>query len=289
MTINLSYNSDLSRVQIALSNVPNGAVIVERSTNQLFWQTVRGGSNLAVSSGAAALDDYEFDADVLNYYRWTQTNLEDNVDVFTSSGTWNKPSGLVALKVTVVGSGGGGGGAATTSAGQCAGGNGGAPGGIAVSVLDAASVASSVTVTVATGGAGNSGASGSSGAASSFGTHVVANGGSGGSAVAATSSTTLGNGTGPGSASTGQILARGNAGNPVQLFPTLSAARGGFGGGGPFGGGGRGTVNADGEAATGYGAGGGGAANNVSQGSARTGGAGSGGLVIVEHIFADAT
>lgn len=45
-------------------------VLVERSTDQIKWKTVRGGSGvLANSSAAWTLDDYEFEPGVANYYR----------------------------------------------------------------------------------------------------------------------------------------------------------------------------------------------------------------------------
>lgn len=286
MTIDLSYNDDLSRVQIALTDIPTGTVTVERSTNNLFWQTVRGASIIPITAGAVSIDDYEFNPDVLNTYRVTQLNQEDNVDTFTVSSTWTKPAGLVAARVTVIGAGGGGGGAAITTAGQCSAGNGGAPGGIAISVIDAATLGATETVTVGAAGAGASGASGTSGGTSSFGTHVVAAGGSGGSFFAASTTNQIGVGTGPANGTTGQILATGTPGGQAFSLPTPNAARGGLGGSGPFGGGGTAGLNGTGSAGNGHGAGGGGTANAASQASARTGGAGTGGLVIVEHIFA---
>lgn len=60
MTIALSYLDDLSRVRIDLSDLPDGVAHVERSTNDLFWETVRGGVELPVVDGVAQLDDYEF-------------------------------------------------------------------------------------------------------------------------------------------------------------------------------------------------------------------------------------
>jgi hypothetical protein len=69
MTIGLTYNGDLSRVQIALSSLTVAAVRIERSTNELYWETVRGGTEVTVSAGAASLDDYEFAADAENFYR----------------------------------------------------------------------------------------------------------------------------------------------------------------------------------------------------------------------------
>lgn len=71
MTIALSYLTDLSRVRIALSGLQDGTVLVERSANQTIWSTVRGGVALPISGGAGQVDDYEFYADVVNYYRVT--------------------------------------------------------------------------------------------------------------------------------------------------------------------------------------------------------------------------
>lgn len=70
MTISLTYDDVLSRVQIVLSSLDHdGAVRVERSTNQLHWEVVRGGAALPVSGGSALLDDYEFADEEENFYR----------------------------------------------------------------------------------------------------------------------------------------------------------------------------------------------------------------------------
>lgn len=59
MTITLTQLTDLQRVRVELSNFPNGTAHVERSINELFWQTVRGGVALVVSGGTATLDDLD--------------------------------------------------------------------------------------------------------------------------------------------------------------------------------------------------------------------------------------
>lgn len=70
MTITPTYDSSLSRVRIAATSIGAAATaIFERSTDQISWVTVRGGSAVPVVSGSASLDDYEFAPDVLNYYR----------------------------------------------------------------------------------------------------------------------------------------------------------------------------------------------------------------------------
>ncbi|GAB3224105.1 hypothetical protein GCM10027447_12370 [Glycomyces halotolerans] len=83
MTISLSYNSDLSRVQVEITGLVEDTVLVERSTNELYWRTVRGAEALAVASGTASVDDYEFTADVANFYRVTEAGSV----VFTGSIT----------------------------------------------------------------------------------------------------------------------------------------------------------------------------------------------------------
>lgn len=101
-----------------------------------------------------------------------------SVQVFTSDGTYTKPSGVNLVKVTVVAGGGGGSGGGGT--GNMPGGGGGG-GGTAIEVIDVSAV-STVAVTVGAGGAATSGVTGNNGASSSFGSYCSATGGTGGSA-----------------------------------------------------------------------------------------------------------
>lgn len=72
MSLTPTFDTTLSRVRLA-ATVLTGATtaLFERSKNGLLWTTVRAGAAVAVSGGAANLDDYEFDANALNYYRVT--------------------------------------------------------------------------------------------------------------------------------------------------------------------------------------------------------------------------
>lgn len=71
MAVALAYDAQLSRVRIdatGLSAAPTATV--ERSTDQIRWATVRGGVDVPVAAGVlATVDDYEFSADTLCYYR----------------------------------------------------------------------------------------------------------------------------------------------------------------------------------------------------------------------------
>lgn len=196
-----------------------------------------------------------------------------SVQVFTSSGTWTKPSGLKRARVTVVGGGGGGGGVSAV-ANAVAGGGG--SGGMAVLTIAAGSLGATETVTVGAGGAAgaDTGGNGGSGGASSFGAHCSATGGSGGGGSTSGAS---GYG-GAGSGSSGDTNASGNPG----LVGVSTQAHGGTGGSSPVGGGAGGAgLGAAGSAGT-RGGGGGGAG---SSGSAHAGGAGGAGIIIVEEFF----
>lgn len=75
-SFSLMYDAVLSRVRVAAAGLgPAVTARVERSTNQVTWTTVRGGAEFVVVDGAVALDDYEFAANVVNYYRvtWADT------------------------------------------------------------------------------------------------------------------------------------------------------------------------------------------------------------------------
>ena len=113
-----------------------------------------------------------------------------DVQEFTSSGSWVKPSGKSAVYVFAVGAGGGGGSGARGAATTAGGGTGG-NGGIAIQKwLLASALAGTVTITVGSGGAGgtaiaagattNVGVVGAAGGETSFGTVVVSPGGYGG-------------------------------------------------------------------------------------------------------------
>jgi hypothetical protein len=72
MTVTLTYDPTLARVIISCNSL--GAAVtalVERSTDQITWVTVRGGIDVTVTAGAFArpVDDYEFVPNVQNFYR----------------------------------------------------------------------------------------------------------------------------------------------------------------------------------------------------------------------------
>ncbi len=155
----------------------------------------------------------------------TNKQKKYNISEFTSSGTWNKPSGLKAALVTCVGAGSGGGsgrmGAAATNR---FGGGGGGSGAITLRLFLGSALASSYTVTCGTAGVGGAGQttintngnSGTAGTSTNFGGLVIAAAGTGGA---------------------GGTLTSGSAGNPA-LVPACTPLYGPFShpGGTTFGG-----------------------------------------------------
>lgn len=123
----------------------------------------------------------------------TGGNAARTVDVqtFTSSGTWTKPSGAKIIEVYAVGAGGGGGsGRKAAAATSISGGSGGGGGSLGFKRFNASGLSATETVTIGAGGAGGAGVSGgdangnngSNGGNTTFGTTalIVGKGGSAG-------------------------------------------------------------------------------------------------------------
>lgn len=210
----------------------------------------------------------------------------ESIQVFTSSGTWTKPSGISKVKVYVIGGGGGGGGADCSDSNAGAGGGGGGAGGCAIEVIDVSAV-STVSVTIGTGGAGgaNNGGDGSTGGSSSFGAYCSATGGAGGIGYRTSNNAASPGGSG-GVGSGGDLNLTGQGGSLGVGFDAGNIAGGGTGAGSFFNGGPTGPYQEGagqtaGTAGT-LGAGGSGGVS-VDTTTGAEGGSGGAGIVVVEE------
>lgn len=164
------------------------------------------------------------------------------VQLFTSSGTWTKPSGAVTVNVIALGGGGGGGSGRRGASGSvCGGGGGGSAGVRADATLIASDLGSTVSVTIGAGGSSGAavtandtnGNTGGAGGQTTFGGLVVAPGGSGGSGGTTSGGT---GGLSPLLGTTSSAMGAGAAGGTgaagTGVNAALMGAAGGPGGGG---------------------------------------------------------
>jgi hypothetical protein len=228
-------------------------------THNATTNNLPGAANITTAAGDRAV--YEGDGTTVycvSYVKASGATVVDtstngafrSLQVFTSSGTYTRPAGLVRAKITVVGGGGGGGSA------NPAGGGGG--GGAAIKVVNSATIGSSQTITIGAGGA-----LGSAGGTSSVGSLVSATGGD------------VGSGPQPGNGGlgiSGDLNMAGGVGQPGDT----AYSRPGDGGSSVFGGGGKAVGNFSGGS---YGGGGPGQVSGASSPS------GASGVIFIEEFF----
>ncbi|MGH3658896.1 MAG: hypothetical protein ACRDUA_19760, partial [Micromonosporaceae bacterium] len=87
MTVTLTYDAALARVQLSADGVTGQYATVERSLNELLWEPVRGGVAAPVVGGVVALDDYEFTPDRVNHYRVRSLDISEDFEDATLSVT----------------------------------------------------------------------------------------------------------------------------------------------------------------------------------------------------------
>lgn len=236
---------DRMEVRFVPTNANTGASTV--NVNSLGVKTIVNFDGTALAGGEIIVgDDITLVYDLANdRFKITSTASGGlkSVQVFETSGTWTKPSGISTVRVEVVGGGGGG-------AFDNAGGGGG--GGTAEKLIDVTGTASE-TITVGTGGAGDNtaGGTGVTGGTSSFGAFCSATGGTGGKGPSASPTLDPGDG---GIGIGGDLNIGGGAGSRGINAQNM----GGSGGNSSKGGGGRGGGNnLDAEDGQNYGGGGG--------------------------------
>lgn len=240
------------------------------------------GSGLSLTSGTLAASSGK--------------NFSFNTQIFTSgTGSYIPTSGMIIVKITLVGGGGGSGG--ISNAGSAGATGGGGAGAVCVLLMTAAQVGASITYLV--GPAGAAGAAGANNGTDggntslSIGAPWTAGGGSHSAGFAGTTGNSTGSAGGSGGIvtnGTGTLIYSqvGQAGATGFVNSTSLLTQGGAGGSNQFGAGGSSNTAFSGatltRAATGFGGGGAGI-GNVAVAANTAGSAGTAGIIIIEEFI----
>jgi len=231
---------------------------------------------VAKIQGTAVSSSAPTNGDLLRYVSGTtqwEPGAGVDVQLFTTSGTWTKPSGCRTVQIVCIGAGGGGGSGHAHASANKGGGGGGGGGGITELTYRAVALPGSLTVTVGTNGTGGAGVS-----ASTNGNPGTAGGTSSLSASGITYASAVGGNFGAGGTNSGGaggaalttnalwLGGAGGTGGTAAIGTTASTSQGAPGGGGGGGMSSGGTTYAGGSGATRVG---------IGTGGAGTGGAGS--------------
>jgi hypothetical protein len=261
----------VTRGGLALSTVAIGEMLYGSGANT-YAKLAAGTSGQFFQSGGGGAPN------------WRTGYILGSFQIFTSNGTWTRPSGCRAVFVELVGSGGGSGGCQTTGVGEAADAGGGGGGGYSRKWITAPGSTETVTVGVAgtAGSAGNN--AGGAGNPTSFGAHLSATGGGAGSGSATTGSSTLNGGGAGGVGSSGDVNINGSDGGNGRVAAGARFALG-WGGASFFAGMRQAPSTAGaGNAGRNYGGGAAGASLSASTGQV-AGAAGGPGLVIVWEYY----
>lgn len=172
---NAGSNFELARHSDGGSELGVALSIARATGNATFSGAATfGGVVTAGANGVAALD-------LVTKQQLDARALPVNVQTFTASGTWDKPSGYAAGSPVLIECWGGGGSGRRDSTAANAGGGGG--GGYVARWMKLGDLGATETVTIGAGGASKTGSNqdGDVGGTTSFGAHLSAFGGGGGS------------------------------------------------------------------------------------------------------------
>lgn len=177
--------AELSTDAEALAKSDAGRVLTPKNLAALAASTsVAGLLELATNAEALAGTSASLGISAAALKHVLDNRTNGYPEIFTSSGTWNKPDGVSKVQVTVIAAGGGGGAGHPDGTVSGHNGSGGGAGSACIAIIDVSSI-SSVPVTVGVKGNGGSWTNNSgspyieatAGGASSFGSYVTCGGG----------------------------------------------------------------------------------------------------------------